>query len=161
MAEEQVNEHRYTQDAEYFEALDKRSKEYKSYKQWKQNFEKENSVGLGDVVEKVTKATGIKKLVKFVAGEDCGCDKRQKQLNKIKVRFPVTKCFNEDYYNKWSNFVKKSKRGNEWINITHQDQIEVMIPIYAHLFNRSIPKPVSCCADGYLNDIHRVYEQYQ
>ena len=40
MAEEQVNEHRYTQDSEYFEGLDKRSKEYKSYKQWKKNFEK-------------------------------------------------------------------------------------------------------------------------
>ena len=31
------------------------------------------SMGVGDTIQKVTKATGIEKLVKFVAGEDCGC----------------------------------------------------------------------------------------
>ena len=35
---------------------------------------KKKSKGLGDTIEKVTKATGIKKLVEFVAGEDCGCE---------------------------------------------------------------------------------------
>lgn len=40
------------------EPKDKRTK---AWKEWKQNFDKKNSIGLGDVVEKVTKATGIKK----------------------------------------------------------------------------------------------------
>jgi hypothetical protein len=39
--------------------------------------------GLGDTIERITKATGIKKVVKKVIGEDCGCDKRKKKLNKI------------------------------------------------------------------------------
>ena len=42
------------------------------------------SKGLGDTVEKITKATGIEKVVKFIAGEDCGCDKR-KDLSLIHI----------------------------------------------------------------------------
>ena len=41
------------------------------------------SKGLGDSIEKVTKATGIDKAVKFIAGEDCGCDKRKEFLKKL------------------------------------------------------------------------------
>ena len=49
--------------------------------------------GLGDTLEKVFEKTGIKKLVKFIAGEDCGCDERKKKLNKL---FPYRKisCLN-------------------------------------------------------------------
>ena len=42
------------------------------------------SKGLGDTIEKFTKATGIKKIVETVAGKkDCGCGKRQKTINKM------------------------------------------------------------------------------
>ena len=44
---------------------------------------KPRSKGLGDTVEKITKATGIDKAVKFIAGEDCGCDKRKDILNNL------------------------------------------------------------------------------
>ena len=40
------------------------------------------SKGLGDTIAKITEATGIDKLVKFVAGEDCGCDERKALLDK-------------------------------------------------------------------------------
>jgi hypothetical protein len=45
--------------------------------------------GLGDVVEIITEATGIKKLVKLFTpdGEDCGCDKRKETLNKISTNY--------------------------------------------------------------------------
>lgn len=36
---------------------------------------------LGTAVEKVTTVTGIKSLVKHMAGEDCGCDERKEKLN--------------------------------------------------------------------------------
>lgn len=42
--------------------------------------------GLGDVVEMVTKATGIKaatEAVEKVTGRKCGCDKRREALNKL------------------------------------------------------------------------------
>ena len=46
------------------------------------------SQGLGDTIEKITKATGIKKIVEKVAGKDCGCNKRKETLNKA---FPYKK----------------------------------------------------------------------
>ena len=39
------------------------------------------SKGLGDTIEKFTKATGIKKAVEALPG-DCGCKKRKEALNK-------------------------------------------------------------------------------
>tara|TARA_R100000781_G_C4058030_1_gene120052 strand:+ start:605 stop:760 length:156 start_codon:yes stop_codon:yes gene_type:complete len=49
------------------------------------------SKGLGDSIEKITKATGIKQVVGAVAqatGKDCGCNKRRDTLNRI---FPYQK----------------------------------------------------------------------
>lgn len=49
------------------------------------------SRGLGDTIEKFTKATGIKKVVETVskaAGKDCGCNKRRDSLNRA---FPYDK----------------------------------------------------------------------
>ena len=46
------------------------------------------SKGLGDTIAKVTKVTGIEKVVKFIAGEDCGCEERRIKLNKL---FPYNK----------------------------------------------------------------------
>ena len=79
---------------EYYEALDKRSKEYK---EWKKSQEAAPS-GLGDTIEKITEATGIKAAVKFLAGEDCGCDERKEKLNKI-FRYNKPECLTEDEYN--------------------------------------------------------------
>ena len=47
--------------------------------------------GLGDTVENITKATGIKKVTDAVFGalnKDCGCKERQSKLNKL---FPYGK----------------------------------------------------------------------
>jgi len=49
------------------------------------------SKGLGDTIEKITKATGIKKVVETVSkatGKECGCKKRQDTLNRA---FPYNK----------------------------------------------------------------------
>jgi|TARA_R110000824_G_scaffold365050_1_gene553528 hypothetical protein len=50
-----------------------------------------DSKGLGDTVEKFTKATGIKAVVEKVAkatGKDCGCGQRKDTLNRV---FPYNK----------------------------------------------------------------------
>jgi len=47
---------------------------------------KKKPKGLGDVIEKVTKATGIKSAVKTLIGENCGCDERRDKLNEL---FPM------------------------------------------------------------------------
>ena len=50
------------------------------------------SKGLGDSIEKITKATGVKSIVDAVnkarGVKDCGCGKRKKALNKM---FPYKK----------------------------------------------------------------------
>ena len=50
------------------------------------NLTMEQSKGLGDTIEKITTATGIKKVVETVAkatGKDCGCAKRRDTLNRV------------------------------------------------------------------------------
>ena len=53
---------------------------------------KNKSKGLGDSVEKFTKATGIHNLVhystKAMGKKDCGCNKRKNMLNEL---FPYNK----------------------------------------------------------------------
>jgi hypothetical protein len=45
--------------------------------------------GLGDAIEKVTKATGVKYVVdKLSNGKDCGCGRRKDSLNR---QFPFGK----------------------------------------------------------------------
>jgi hypothetical protein len=45
----------------------------------------QKSKGLGDTIEKITSATGIKKVAEAVSkatGKDCGCKARKEALNK-------------------------------------------------------------------------------
>tara|TARA_R110000796_G_scaffold50828_2_gene119842 strand:+ start:150 stop:335 length:186 start_codon:yes stop_codon:yes gene_type:complete len=51
------------------------------------------SKGLGDSVEKITKATGIKSFVNKLLGKDCGCKERKEKLNRS---FPYKKYFSDD-----------------------------------------------------------------
>ena len=85
-------------DLEYYEKLDKRTNEYKEWKSSKEKEDETSSKGLGDSVEKVLKATGASDVVKFIAGEDCGCDERKEKLNDL---FPYKnpQCFTEEEYN--------------------------------------------------------------
>ena len=60
-------------------------KRTKRYKEWVAKYESTSS-GVGDTVEKITKATGIKAAVDSVfdaLGKDCGCDERQEILNDL------------------------------------------------------------------------------
>lgn len=136
------------------EPKDKRTK---AWKEWKKNFDQQNSVGLGDVVEKVTKVTGIKKLVETFTpeGKDCGCDKRKEKLNNVRMRFPVVRCFTEQHYNDWTKFINRSDKNS----VTRQHQTNVIIPIYKQLFARQL-KPMSCCVKPYIEEIQRVYDKY-
>ena len=72
-----------------------------------QDVKKEVSEGLGDTLEKVFKATGVDKVAKWIAGEDCGCDKRKEALNKL---FPYRKiqCLTEDEHGILHEFFQKN-----------------------------------------------------
>ena len=84
-----------------YEKMDKRTKEYKEWKK----AQDAAPAGLGDSIEKVTEATGIKAAVEFIAGEDCGCDERKKKLNKL-FSYKKPECFTEDEYNYMAELIE-------------------------------------------------------
>jgi|TARA_R110000824_G_scaffold2245_1_gene10525 hypothetical protein len=64
---------------------------YGAIANYKLNYMENKSKGLGDTIAKITKATGIKKVVEKVSkavDKDCGCGKRQDTLNRL---FPYNK----------------------------------------------------------------------
>jgi len=44
---------------------------------------KTQSKGVGDTIAKITKATGVDKLVHAIVGDDCGCEQRRQTLNRL------------------------------------------------------------------------------
>ena len=130
---------------------DKRSK---AYKEWKKNHEEANK-GLGDAVEKFTEATGIKALVKFVAGDDCGCDERKEKLNYLFPNYRPN-CLTEDEYNFLEGVVGK-------LNQVNPDMQEALLSIYNRVFNdrRELTGCNSCFLNGVWKKLERVFNEYK
>ena len=77
----------------------KGDKRTKAYKEWKAKHA-QASEGLGDTVEKITKATGIKKAVDTVfdaLGKDCGCSERKSKMNEM-FRYKKPECLTEQEF---------------------------------------------------------------
>jgi len=136
-------------DVNYYQGLDKRSKEYK---QWKKS---QKSEGLGDIVEKITEATGIKKAVKWLAGDDCGCDERKEKLNNLFPSRYKAQCLQEDEY-KWLD--KWFKVGKGVMKPTEQKE---MLIIYNRVFNaRQQFTTCSSCLRDIIKRMDQVYQAY-
>ena len=117
---------------------------------------KKKSEGLGDSIAKVTKATGIDKLVKFVAGEDCGCEERRKKLNKLFSYNPNIQCLQEDEYTWLDNWFKLDK------SIMKPTEQKEMLVIYNRVFNaRQQFTTCSSCLRDIMNRMRKVYETYE
>ena len=135
-------------DEQYFETLDKRTKEYK---EWKASQKPE---GLGDTIEKITEITGIKAAVKWLSGEDCGCEERKEKLNEI-WRYRPAKCLTETEY--------------EWLDEFFQQEGTVrpsgkrkLIEIYNRVFNtRQGDTSCKSCVRDIANKMRKVYEAYE
>lgn len=123
------------------EPKDKRTKEYKD---WKEHFENNKPKGVGDIVENITKATGIKKLVHAIAGEDCGCEERKQYLNKI-FRKNNIECFTQEEYDYLSKvFATQTK-------ITPETQMRLKA-IYERVFNVKVLS--SCLSCSFIKSIY-------
>ena len=115
---------------------------------------KQKSRGFGDTVAKFTEATGVDKLVHFIAGEDCGCDKRKEKLNKI-FPYKVPECLKEEEYNTLTNLLP-----NMAVKVRPSDQIE-FLKVYNRVFKTN-EQPTSCasCLNDMLRKIKMVYNEY-
>ena len=110
------------------------------------------SKGLGDTIEKITKATGIDKVAKKVLGDDCGCEKRKKTLNSI---FPYSNVrqFTDDELSIYEEILPRIKG-----TISRQDQA-LMVKLYNKVFNAN-KKPSGCgsCVKQTLSKLKMVYK---
>ncbi len=123
---------------------------------------KRSSKGLGDTIEKVTEATGVKKVVETVAkvtGKDCGCNERKAFLNKM---FPYVnteeKCMNDsqiDFYERVKKDYLSQKKSSVMIKGEDADGI---ISLYNAIFRTNIKGCRSCQMNVYLDKIETVYQ---
>ncbi len=136
----------------------KGDKRTKAYKEWKAKFELENdskSKGLGDTVEKITKATGIKKVVKAVFGDDCGCNERKDRLNSI-MSYKVVNCLEEEEYNYIKDFIDLKRS-----SVTMAEQ-RGLLTIYNRVFNqRKQMSNCPSCVRGIVNELKRLIVNYK
>lgn len=115
---------------------------------------KPKSQGLGDTVEQVLEATGIAKAVKWLAGEDCGCDKRKEKLNQM---FPYRKiqCLTEDEYQILQLFFSKNTA-----EITPSDQ-HALLQVYNRVLNlRQEPTSCSSCWRDIISQLKKIHAEY-
>lgn len=130
------------------------------YEKFKANFEyqqKEAVKGFGDTVEKITKATGIKKVVDTVSEAldvDCGCDKRKKKLNDL---FPyiMPELLTEDEF--------------EFLDLTFSNESnkiqdpERILKIYNRVFkdNKKMTNCSPCFVNTVYNKLKKIWNEYR
>ena len=133
---------------------DKRTKRYKD---WVAKYENQSD-GVGDTVEKITKATGIKAAVDGVfdaLGKDCGCDERKKTLNEM---FPYNKpnCLTQPEYNYLSDFYSESSN-----KITGIQQKQ-LLAIYNRVFNvNDAATNCGSCFASKLTKLKSLFDKYE
>lgn len=111
--------------------------------------------GLGDTIEQITTATGIKAVVdkiSEVTGIDCGCDERKELLNKIWT-YRKPNCLSNESVEWLSAFLPN--KPNQ-LTIKQQEKLKV---IYKETFNIDF-QSTSCgsCWRDMIREIERVYE---
>lgn len=119
-----------------------------------QDVKREVSEGLGDTLEKVFKATGIDKVAKWIAGEDCGCDKRKEKLNKM---FPYRKinCLTEEEHGILETFFSRNTA-----EITPSDQ-HVLLKVYNRVLNvKQEATSCSSCWRDIIMQLRKIYNEY-
>jgi len=131
--------------------IDKRTKEYKD--------SIKKSEGLGDTIEKITKATGIKAAVEWLAnGKDCGCDGRKATLNQM-FRYKPN-CMVESEFIWFTDYLKRHDE-----NKYSKGDVFELVRLYRRLF-KITPKICANCNSGVkamqnvVSDITKLYETY-
>ena len=120
---------------------------------------KKQAQGLGDTIEQITTATGIKKVVEVFSkatGLDCGCDKRKETLNKLFPYNPNINCLTESDYNLLTTFLEPNKN-----TLTPEEQ-SILSDIYYNVFNYRLQLS-SCgsCWKGKIDELRKVYNEYK
>lgn len=109
--------------------------------------------GLGDVVENITQATGIDKVVKAIVGDHCGCDERKEYLNRLFPFSPkVRGCLTDEQREYLTAFFASVP------STIHTIQQCELAAIYDTLFGIKIDTNCARCWRSYINDIKKIYD---
>ena len=142
---------------------DRRSKEFR---EMKEAFASQTEIrGLGDVIEVITKATGIKAIVEKVSdvlGVDCGCDERRDKLNNLLPRGrKQVRCMTEEEHTTYGEFMSTRKKGR-----LEKEEVQYLMAIYTKIYNRKWAKVrcTQCALAGRvkeaLADLDRTYKNH-
>jgi len=110
--------------------------------------------GLGDTIAAVTAATGVDKLVKFIAGKDCGCEERKDKLNKL-FPYKKPKCLSESDYNYLDKFF------SEPVNSLPPIMQRELSSIYNNVFGSQLQSGCDSCWRDYISQLKVIYNEYQ
>ena len=115
--------------------------------------------GLGDRIEQFTKATGIKKLVEWAFGDDCGCQERKEKLNALFPRRSKPECLEEEEYNYLKTIGLDRFHAHTVIDGAMQRNL---LPIYNRVFKKR-QEFSSCgsCVAGVINELQKVLTAYE
>jgi hypothetical protein len=110
---------------------------------------------LGDTIEQITTATGIKAAVDWFSeatGVDCGCDARKEKLNKL-FRYRKPECLTQQEY----EFIGTMK-GRNVVSAAQQTELN---KIYNRVFHDNV-QPTNCgsCMRGRLEELTTLYNAY-
>jgi hypothetical protein len=116
---------------------------------------KTESKGLGDTLAKITKATGIDKVAKFVLGEDCGCDERKEKLNKL---FPYAKpkCLTEEEFKTLDTYFEKNTD-----TLTSEEQLSFIAINNRVLEQKLVPSSCASCLRDLVSKVRIIYNEYK
>jgi len=120
---------------------------------------------LGDAVEAVTTATGIKAIVKHMVGEDCGCDERKEKLNEWgnKIQEKIATFFRRntikpltpDEYEYLDTFFNRPK-----LSMKPSEQYR-MLEINNRVFSQRLQySTCGSCVQSMVNQLKHVYDAY-
>jgi hypothetical protein len=113
-----------------------------------------NAQGLGDTIEAITTATGIKAGVELLSKAldwDCGCDARKEALNNL-WSYRKPKCLEEEDYKYLHEFFQKPQ--NEIPPKTQWDLTDIYFRIFGIRLEQS---SCSSCWRDYIGQIRQVY----
>lgn len=118
--------------------------------------------GVGDMVEKVTKATGIKNAVEIfslITGADCGCEERKEKLNAMFRRKRLkARCITKDEYYQLNTLLESLKR------TIKPDQQRKIAKMYSAIFGTRYELWCDACPQIWrdkIDDLKGVAEVYR
>ena len=120
---------------------------------------KKKAQGLGDTIEQITEATGIKAAVEMFSkatGIDCGCEERKAKLNELFSYTRKVNCLTESDYNVLTGLIDPKKS-----SLTAEEQKQLS-DIYFNVFNYRLQLS-SCgsCWAGKVQELRQVYNEYK